>query len=57
MDAFWRAANYLSAGQFYLLANPLPRERLKLKHINHACWVGSTSTRKVSSATGDAPPR
>ena len=33
MDAYWRAANYLSVGQIYLLANPLLRERLKLEHI------------------------
>ena len=25
MDAYWRAANYLSAGQLYLLDNPLLR--------------------------------
>ena len=25
IDAWWRAANYLSAGQLYLLDNPLPR--------------------------------
>ncbi|MEU8247760.1 hypothetical protein [Nonomuraea sp. NPDC048916] len=24
IDAFWRAANYLSVGQIYLLDNPLP---------------------------------
>src|SRR3954462_8392962 len=33
MDAYWRAANYLSVGQIYLLANPLLREPLRLKHI------------------------
>ena len=33
MDAWWRAANYLSAGQIYLLDNPLLREPLKLEHI------------------------
>jgi len=31
MDAWWRAANYLSVGQVYLLANPLLRERLLLE--------------------------
>ena len=30
MDAYWRAANYLSVGQIYLLDNPLLREPLKL---------------------------
>jgi len=33
MDAYWRAANYLSAGQIYLYANPLLREPLKAEHI------------------------
>jgi xylulose-5-phosphate/fructose-6-phosphate phosphoketolase len=31
--AYWRAANYLSVGQIYLLANPLLREPLTLEHI------------------------
>jgi xylulose-5-phosphate/fructose-6-phosphate phosphoketolase len=33
MDAYWRAANYLSVGQIYLLANPLLREPLAPAHI------------------------
>lgn len=33
MDAYWRAANYLSAGQIYLMANPLLREPLAPEHI------------------------
>ena len=33
MDAYWRAANYLSVGQIYLYDNPLLREPLSLKHI------------------------
>jgi xylulose-5-phosphate/fructose-6-phosphate phosphoketolase len=33
MHAYWRAANYLSVGQIYLLKNPLLREPLKLDHI------------------------
>jgi xylulose-5-phosphate/fructose-6-phosphate phosphoketolase len=32
LDAYWRAANYLSVGQIYLLANPLLREPLRLEH-------------------------
>ncbi|NHN84433.1 phosphoketolase [Acetobacter musti] len=31
-DRWWRAANYLSVGQIYLLSNPLLREPLKLEH-------------------------
>ena len=33
VHAWWRAANYLSVGQVYLLANPLLREPLKLEHV------------------------
>jgi len=33
MDAYWRAANYLSVGQIYLLDNPLLREPLQPVHI------------------------
>jgi xylulose-5-phosphate/fructose-6-phosphate phosphoketolase len=33
LDAYWRAANYLSVGQIYLLDNPLLREPLKREHI------------------------
>ncbi len=33
MDAYWRAANYLSAAQLYLLDNPLLREPLRKEHI------------------------
>jgi xylulose-5-phosphate/fructose-6-phosphate phosphoketolase len=33
IDAYWRAANYLSVGQIYLLANPLLREPLLPEHV------------------------
>ncbi len=33
MDAYWRAANYLSVGQIYLLDNPLFKEPLRREHI------------------------
>jgi xylulose-5-phosphate/fructose-6-phosphate phosphoketolase len=33
INAYWRAANYLSVGQIYLLKNPLLKEPLKLEHI------------------------
>src|ERR1700752_4073550 len=32
MDAYWRAANYLSVGQIYLMDNPLLREPLAAEH-------------------------
>ena len=33
IDAYWRAANYLSVGQIYLLDNPLLTEPLRLEHV------------------------
>ena len=33
INAYWRAANYLSVGQIYLSGNPLMREPLKIEHI------------------------
>src|ERR1051326_5040922 len=33
IDAWWRAANYLSVGQIYLLGNPLLTEPLRPEHV------------------------
>src|SRR5271163_3918956 len=33
INAYWRAANYLSVGQIYLYDNPLLKEPLKLSHV------------------------
>ena len=33
VNAYWRAANYLSVGQIYLLDNPLLHEPLRLEHV------------------------
>jgi xylulose-5-phosphate/fructose-6-phosphate phosphoketolase len=33
MDAYWRAANYLSVGQIYLHDNPLLKKPLRLEHV------------------------
>ena len=33
LDAYWRAANYLSVGQIYLLDNPLLRASLRREHV------------------------
>ena len=33
INAYWRAANYLSVGQIYLCGNPLLRQPLKLEHV------------------------
>jgi acetate kinase len=41
MDAYWRAANYLTVGQVYLLANPLLREPLRVFCYQARKWVGA----------------
>jgi xylulose-5-phosphate/fructose-6-phosphate phosphoketolase len=38
IDAYWRAANYLSVGQIYLYANPLLRSRSSSSTSSRACW-------------------
>lgn len=43
IDAYWRAANYLSVGQIYLLDNPLLNEPLELRHIK-PCLLGRWAT-------------
>ena len=35
MDAYWRAANYLSVGQLYLYDNPLLKRPLALTDVKH----------------------
>ena len=37
LDAYWRAANYLSVGQIYLYDNPLLKEPLKATTSSRAC--------------------
>ena len=39
LDAYWRAANYLSVGQIYLLDNPLLRERIRASILRS--WIGA----------------
>jgi xylulose-5-phosphate/fructose-6-phosphate phosphoketolase len=36
LDAYWRAANYLSVGQIYLMDNPLLRRPLEPEHVKPA---------------------
>jgi phosphoketolase len=68
LDAYWRAANYLSVGQIYLLDNPLLREPLRLAHIKAGeiltttrrwrfpCAWSSGHHRKPSAPTCGMPP-
>lgn len=57
IDAYWRAANYLSVGQIYLRDNPLLREKLTLKHVKPRLlghWgplPASTSSTRTSIAS------
>ena len=46
MNAYWRAANYLSAGQLYLLDNPLLKKPLTMDQIKK---TSSMYTATVSS--------
>lgn len=41
MDAYWRAANYLSVGQIYLFDNPLLKRPLELTDVKHTLLVRS----------------
>ena len=51
LDAYWRAANYLSVGQIYLYDNPLLREPLKLEHVKARCWDTGGPRRDRTSST------
>ena len=37
MDAYWRAANYLSVGQIYLYDNPLLKQTLTRNTLSRGC--------------------
>ena len=41
MNAYWRAANYLSAGQLYLLDNPLLKEPLTMDQEKNRWSLGN----------------
>jgi phosphoketolase len=47
LDAYWRAANYLSVGQIYLYDNPLLKEPLTKEHIKPRL-LGHWGPRRVS---------
>jgi len=60
VDAYWRAANYLSVGQIYLLDNPLLREPLRLS-ISSRVYLGigvpaPASTSSMSTSTDSLSP-
>jgi hypothetical protein len=49
IDAWWRAATYLTVGQIYPAANPLLREPLRPEHIKRAC--SATGARRPASTS------
>src|SRR4029078_8781165 len=60
IDAYWRAANYLSVGQIYLYDNPLLKEPLSKEHINRllkkspfACFEGGLITTVEADLAGE----
>ncbi len=58
LDAYWRAANYPSVGQIYLLGNPLLREPLRLEHIKPRLlghWGTSPGARPVRAIRNQTP--
>ena len=60
MDAYWRAANYLSVGQIYLYDNPLLKRPLALADIKYhaARALGHHARDRISSTfTSTAPSR
>ena len=53
IDKYWRAANFLSVGQIYLLDNALLKEPLKIEHVKPRLpghW-GTTPGRTSSTST------
>ena len=56
LDAWWRANNYLTVGQIYLLANPLLRERLTSDDIKpRACSATGARARACRWSTRTPP--
>jgi xylulose-5-phosphate/fructose-6-phosphate phosphoketolase len=53
MNAYWRAANYLSVGQIYLYDNPMLKEPLKLSHVKPLVvghWGNTLGQNRASNA-------
>jgi xylulose-5-phosphate/fructose-6-phosphate phosphoketolase len=51
MDAYWRAANYLSVGQIYLADNPLLKRPLVITDMKPCCWVTGAPRQARTSST------
>lgn len=60
IDLWWRAANYLSVGQIYLVDNPLLREPLRLEHVKRRLlghWGTSPGLNFVYLGPGASSPK
>jgi hypothetical protein len=56
MDAYWRAANYLSVGQIYLYDNPLrPGDRVRCDRRRQQRCALMKATQRVSAPRGGQP--
>jgi phosphoketolase len=55
IDAWWRAANYLSVGQIYLLDNPLLRQPLTMEHIKPQTSTSSSSPGRATAGPASSP--
>ena len=56
IDAYWRAANYLSVGQIYLYDNPLLKRPLRLADVKHMLlghWGTTPGQNFIYVQTGD----
>ena len=57
MDAYWRAANYLSVGQVYLQDDPLPESPLERKHMGVASPKPGVTGRRQGPSNPPATAR
>jgi phosphoketolase len=55
LDAWWRANNYLTVGQIYLMDNPLLREPLMPRTSSRGCSVTGAPARGCPSSTPTPP--
>ena len=58
LDAWWRAANYLSVGQIYLMSNPLLAEPLRPEHVKPRLlghWGTGNPGRRLATPASRSP--
>jgi XFP N-terminal domain len=55
IDPYWRAANYVSVGQIYLVDNPLLREALRPEHIKPRLLRPTPPAGSATSASSSTP--